>query len=40
MGQLHIFFFGRKKYTHIQGRRKGVLIQKHTTTLLKNHGNF
>ena len=30
----------RNKHTHTQGRGKGVLIQKHTTTPLKSHGNF
>ena len=27
-------------HTHTQGRGKGVLTQRHTTTPLKNHGNF
>ena len=26
--------------THTQGRRKGVLTQRHTTTPLKSYGNF
>ena len=39
MGQLPILFL-RNTHTHTQGRRKVVLTQKHTTTLLKSHGNF
>ena len=34
------FFFLRNKHTHTQGRWKGVLTQRHTTTSLKSHGNF
>ena len=33
------FFFGETN-THTQGREKDVLIQRHITTSLKNHGNF
>ena len=40
VGQLPILFFFRNKHTHTQGRGKEVLTQKHTTTPLKNHGNF
>ena len=44
MGQLLLllllFFLGRNKYTHIQDREKGVLTQRHTTTLFKSYGNF
>ena len=32
------FFFLKNKHT--QGRGKVVLIQRHITTLLQNHGNF
>ena len=37
--QLPILFFFEKQ-THIQGREKEVLTQKHTTTSLKSHGNI
>ena len=40
VGQLSILFFFRNKHTHTQEREKGVLIQRHTTTPLKNHCNF
>ena len=42
MGQLLLLllFLGRNKYTHIQERGKGVLTQRHTTTLFKSYGNF
>ena len=36
---LRTFFFF-KKHTHTQGRGKEVLIQSHTITPLKSHGNF
>ena len=38
--QLPFFFFFVEKQTHTQGRGKGVLTQRHTTTPLKSHGNF
>ena len=34
------FFFFFEKQTHTQGREKGVLTQKHTTSSLKSHGNI
>ena len=34
------FFFFFKKQTYTQGRGKGVLTQRRTTTPLKSHGNF
>ena len=46
VGQLPFFFFNivflRNKHTHTltKGREKEVLIQRHTTTPLKSHGNF
>ena len=41
-GQLSIlfFFFFIETNTHTQGRRKESLTQRHTTTPLKNYGNF
>ena len=38
--ELRFFFFFFEKQTHIQERRKEVLTQRHTTTPLKNYGNF
>ena len=35
-----LFFFEKQTHTHTQGREKGVLTQRHTTTPLKSHGNF
>ena len=41
VGQLPIlFFFLRNKHTQTQGRGKGVLTQRYTTTPLKSYGNF
>ena len=34
--ELRIFFFLKNKHTHTQGRGKGVLTQRHITTLLKS----
>ena len=39
--KLFKLFFWRNKHTHThKGEKKGVLTQRHTTTPLKNHGNF
>ena len=35
-----ITIFSRNTHTHTQGRWKEILTQRHTTTPLKNHGNF
>ena len=42
VGQLpfFFFFFDKQTHTHIQGRGKEVLTQRHTTTPLKSYGNF
>ena len=34
------FFFFFKKQTYTQGRGKGILTQRYTTTLLKSYSNF
>ena len=34
------FFLETNTHTRTQGREKEVLIQRHTTTPLKSHGNF
>ena len=34
------FFLEIHTHTHTQGRWKEILTQRHTTTPLKNHGNF
>ena len=36
----YICSFSFEKQTHTQGRGKGVLTPRHTTTSLKSHGNF
>ena len=35
-----VFFFFYETNAHTQGKEKRVLIQKHTTTPFKIHGNF
>ena len=42
VGQLPIlfFFFEKQTHTHTQGRGKRFLIQRHTITSVKSHGNF